>query len=248
MMPEAETASRTAKAPGRLGKAIIRLLMRRARIAAIDDIADRFRLVTLEGDALQGVAWLPGQKVQIAMGSAFVARTYTPIEWNAGAGRTCILGYAHGEGPGSVWLRDLRLGDECDLFGPRNSLDMRPLHGPLALFGDETSIGLGYALARQDRMRSVSCHFEVGDKADAEQVASALDLGTVALFARQGDDAHLAQMEATLPSLVQAEASFILTGKAGTVQRLRHDLKRHGVASNRIVTKAYWAPGKTGLD
>jgi hypothetical protein len=55
-------------------------------------IGDRFRLITLEGLALAGVTWTPGQKIQIAMGSAFVARTYTPIEWDAAAGRTRILG------------------------------------------------------------------------------------------------------------------------------------------------------------
>jgi hypothetical protein len=55
-------------------------------------------------------------------------------------------------------------------------------------------------------------------------------------------------MEATLPELIKAGASFVLTGKAGTIQRLRQRLKQHNVASRRIVTKAYWAPGKIGLD
>lgn len=236
------------KAPGRLSKAITSLFMKRATVAAIDDVADRFRLVTLEGDALQDVAWTPGQKIQIAMGSAFVARTYTPIEWDADAGRTRLLGYAHGEGPGSVWLRGLAVGDESDLFGPRTSLDARNLRGPLALFGDETSIGVAYALARQDRARSVRCYFEVSDMASAEQAGAALDLGNITIFERRGDDTHLAQMEAVLPELADAGVSFALTGKAGTVQRLRHDLKRQVVASSRVVTKAYWAPGKAGLD
>ncbi len=41
------------------------------------------------------------------MGPAFVARTYTPIEWDAIAGGTRILGYTHGEGPGSAWIGNL---------------------------------------------------------------------------------------------------------------------------------------------
>ncbi len=234
--------------PGRLGQALMRLLMRRATVVASERLADRFWLITLEGPALAGVAWAPGQKVQIAMGSAFVARTYTPIEWNASTGRTCILGFAHGDGPGSAWVRAVEPGDACDIFGPRASLDLRRLSGPLALFGDETSIGLAYAATHQDPMRSVACHFEVDDVESARQVAGQLGLHTVALFAKRGDDAHVAEMEAALPALVAAGASFVLTGKAGTVQRLRQVLKQQAVPATRLVIKAYWAPGKTGLD
>ncbi|PZR86801.1 MAG: siderophore-interacting protein [Stutzerimonas stutzeri] len=237
-----------AKAPGRLSKALIGLFMKRATVVAIDDVADRFRLVTLEGAALRGVAWIPGQKVQIAIGSAFVARTYTPIELDSAAGRARILGYGHGDGPGSAWLTGLNVGDECDLFGPRNSLAVHQLIGPLAVFGDETSIGVAYALARQDRARAISCYFEVGEVAGAERVGTRLDLENVTLFAQRGDDTHLAQLESVLLNLVEAGASFVLTGKAGTVQWLRQELKRRGVSANRVATKAYWAPRKTGLD
>ncbi|WP_245413529.1 siderophore-interacting protein [Mangrovicella endophytica] len=237
-----------AKAPGRLSQAITRLFMRAATVAAINDVADRFRLVTLQDDSLARVAWTPGQKVQITMGSAFVARSYTPIDWDAQRGRGRILGYAHGDGPGSAWLLGLRVGDGCNLFGPRRSLDVAGLRGPLAVFGDETSIGLGYALAQADQTRSVACYFEVSDEVSTGQAVTALGIGRVRLFARRSDETQIARMEAELPGLAEAGASFVLTGKAGTVQRLRQALKRHQVAANRIAAKAYWAPGKTGLD
>jgi NADPH-dependent ferric siderophore reductase len=237
-----------ARAPGRLSQALIRLLMKRATVVASEPLAAGFRLITLEGPALAGVAWVPGQKIQIAMGSAFVARTYTPIEWNAAAGRLCILGYAHGSAPGSAWVRGVKPGDECDIFGPRASLDARPLAGPLALFGDETSIGLGYALAHQDRARSVACHFEVGDADAGRRIMAALGLDDAILFARGEGDAHLSAMMAALPAQVAAGASFVLTGKAGTIQHVRQGLRQLAVPASRIIAKAYWAPGKTGLD
>jgi NADPH-dependent ferric siderophore reductase len=236
------------KTPGRLDRALMRLWMKRATIVATERMADRFRLITLEGPALEGVAWVAGQKVQVAMGSAFVTRTYTPIEWNAATGRACILGFVHGDGPGSAWVGQAEPGDECDLFGPRGSLDVRNMAGPLALFGDETSIGLGHALAYQDRTRSVACHFEVDDVDGGRQIMAQLGLDNAVLFARRAADAHVADMEAMLPALVAAGAAFVLTGKAGTVQRLRQCLKRHAVPASRILTKAYWAPGKFGLD
>ncbi|MEP9357440.1 siderophore-interacting protein [Sphingomonas sp. KR3-1] len=240
--PERPAAAR----PGRISQALLRLLMKPAAIIANEELSDRFRLITIEGPALAGITWTPGQKLQVSMGSAFQTRTYTPIEWNAVAGRTCILGYAHGEGPGSAWVRGARPGDACDLLGPRGSLDAGRLPGPLAVFGDETAIGLAYALARKER--AVASHFEVDDAESTCRAAEQLGLAHIALYPRSAGDAHLARMEAALPDLVASGASFVLAGKAGTVQRLRHALKRDGVSPARVITKAYWAPGKTGLD
>jgi len=237
------------KPPGRLSQALTRLLMKRATVVAVEPLANGFQLITLKGPALVGVSWTPGQKIQIAMGSAFVARTYSPMEWDASEGLTRFLGYAHGDGPGSAWLRALKPGAECDIFGPRTSLEVGSMTGPLAVFGDETSIGLAHAIAAvQDRARPFTCTFEVGEIESAKLVVERLGLSDAALFARLGDDRHLEAMTATLVPLVATGASFVLTGRAGAIQRLRQDLKLHGVPPGRIATKAYWAPGKVGLD
>jgi NADPH-dependent ferric siderophore reductase len=235
-----------AKPPGRLSQALRRMLMRPAAVIANERLAGGFRLITLEGPALANVSWTPGQKIQVAMGTGFATRTYTPIEWNEAVGRTCILGFAHGEGPGSAWVRGAAPGDACDIFGPRGSLDASRLPGPLAVFGDETAIGLAYALGRQDR--TVSSHFEVEDADAACQVAEQLGLGRVALYPRRAGESQVTGMEAALPALIAGGASFVLAGRAGMVQHLRHALKALGVPPSRVITKAYWAPGKTGLD
>ncbi|HEY0466933.1 MAG TPA: siderophore-interacting protein [Polyangiaceae bacterium] len=236
------------KGPGAFAKVLRRLLGKQGTVTAVVPIGDQFRLVTLEGPALKSVAWIPGQKLQVAMGSTFAARTYTPIDWDAQAGRTRILGYAHGDGPGSSWLRDLRPGDECDLFGPGASLDARSLPSQLAVFGDETSIGLACALASQDHGRPVRCYFEVDDVGRVEEVIATLGLGNVTCFGKQSGDAHLQQLEAALQSLAADGASFVLTGKASTIQGLKRSLKLRAVPASRVAARAYWAPGKTGLD
>ena len=248
MLAMGPTERAAAKMPGRLSRTLVRLFMRHATVAAVETIADRFRLITLEGPALAGIAWTPGQKIQIAMGSAFVARTYTPIEWDPVAGRTRILGYAHGDGPGSAWVRGLEPGDECDVFGPRHSLDLSAAAGPLAILGDETSIGLARALRSSDRTGAVACRFEVDDVDATRRVMENLGLDDAALFARSEDGAHIRGIEAALPALDAAGATFVLTGKASTIQQLRLALKSRAVPAARIVAKAYWAPGKSGLD
>lgn len=42
--------------------------------------------------------------------------------------------------------------------------------------------------------------------------------------------------------------SFVLTGKASTIQRQRRVLKDCGVPGARILAKTYWAAGKKGRD
>ncbi len=236
-----------AEAPGRLGRTLIRLIMKHARVAANEALGDRYRLVTLEGPDLRGVQWIAGEFIQLAMGSAFRARAYTPIDWDAAAGRMRLLGYLHGGGPGSAWVGGVRPGDECDFFGPRRSLDVRHVAGPIVFCGDETAVGLAHALIRENPSRRVTCRFEVDDAADGRAAAAGLGIGAATTFyARQPGDGHLAALEEGLAD--GGNAHFVLTGKVGTVQRLRQTLRQRGVASARILPKAYWAPGKAGLD
>ncbi|WP_369980269.1 siderophore-interacting protein [Xanthomonas bundabergensis] len=234
--------------PGRLTQTLIRMFVKHARVTQVETVAAGFRSIALESAAFKGVVWTPGQKLQVLMGSAFVARTFTPMEWDPVAGRTRFLGYAHGTGPASNWLRNLSPEDECDVFGPRASLDLGQAAGKRVLLGDETSIGLFGALARHAPGEPAHCLLEVDSVATATSVLAHFGLTRVALFERAENDAHLQEMEQRLPPLVADGATFVLTGKASSIQRLRHALRAQGVPASRLMTRAYWAPGKTGLD
>ncbi|MBN4683880.1 siderophore-interacting protein, partial [Pandoraea nosoerga] len=113
------------------------------------------------------------------------------------------------DGPGSSWVRDVAPGAMCDIFGPRGSLDAGRMHGPLAVFGDETSIGLAHALAYQTPGRVVAGYFEVGDVEGSCRVAEQLGLDRVALFARAADDAHVGEMELRLATLAAGGTGFV---------------------------------------
>jgi NADPH-dependent ferric siderophore reductase len=235
--------------PSRLSRALVRLFMKHAHIVEAEPVADNFRLITLASPEFIGLQWMAGQKLQIAMGSAFAARTFTPIEWDATAGRTRILGYAHGKGPGSAWICSTGPGAECDVFGPRSSLAVSPPAGMCVVFGDETSLGLAYALARQSSAGSrLLCLIEVNALAPARNVLTRLDLDGVELFERTQHDSHLDIIEQRLRSLAASDATFVLTGNASSIQRLRRTLKALGVPPAQLPTKPYWATGKTGLD
>jgi ferric-chelate reductase (NADPH) len=227
---------------------LLKWLMRPARVAGVETLSPHFRLVDLEGEALRNVAWTVGQKIQVAMGSGLSARTYTPISWDADSGRTRVLTFAHGDGPGSRWASGLREGDTCQFFGPRRSLDLSGLQSQLVLFGDETSFGLAAALRDSSRADSAMHVFEVFDAAESGPVLEAIGLGQATLIERIADDAHLAAAEAEVLRLAARDTRFVLTGKASSIQRVSRALKAAGVASSRAKTKAYWAPGKIGLD
>ncbi|CAN7521983.1 hypothetical protein [Acidovorax sp. LjRoot117] len=186
------------RVPGLLERAFDRLLLRSARVAAVHRVSDRFRLIDLEGDALQGAAWAAGHKLQVKVAGPFTARTFTPIVFDAVRGHVRLLGYAHGAGPGSDWLRRVQAGDACQVFGPHRSLALGDLAGPVVLHGDETPFGLAAAVA-------------------------------AAMGAR-------------------AQPRCVLTGRAQSIQQARQALKGRGVPASCIVAKAYWAPGKTGMD
>lgn len=245
----AQNADAAMPRPGRIGRAFLKMFMKQASVAQAERLADNFRLITLESPAFRELQWLPGQKIQIAMGSALIARTYTPIDWDAEAGRTRIVAYAHGSGPGSAWIDGAKPGNACDVFGPRASLDLDRIAGPCVVLGDETSIGLTYALSRRPGGRNaVACLLEVTGEAAARAVLDRLELGGAELFGRCADDRHLQDMERRLPAVATTDATFVLTGRAASIQRLRRALKGLGIPASRIVAKAYWAAGKTGLD
>jgi NADPH-dependent ferric siderophore reductase len=234
--------------PGRLGRALIRLLMKHARVVEVEKLGDDFRLITLESPEFRGVSWAPGHKMQIAMGSAFVARTFTPIDWDVAKGKTRILGYAHGSGPGSAWIRVAAVGGECDVFGPRASLDVGHAAGTRVVLGDETSIGLAYAVSQHFPGSTLRCLFEVSSASAACEALERLKLDDADVFQRTDDDTHLEDIEDRLPALAASAGTFLLTGKAPSIQRLRRALKALGVPASRVATKAYWAPGRSGLD
>jgi ferric-chelate reductase (NADPH) len=239
--------------PGRVTRTLLRWFMRPARVAAVETLSPHFRLVDLEGEALSNVAWTAGQKVQVAMGAGLSARTYTPMSWDADSGTTRLLTFAHGDGPGSRWASGLRQGDSCQFFGPRRSLDLSGpnlagLESPVVLFGDETSFGLAAAIRGTPQADGAIHVFEVSDVAESRRVAEAIGLGHATLIERVADDAQLAVAEAEVLPLAANGAHFVLTGKASSIQRVSRALKAAGVGSSRVKTKAYWAPGKVGLD
>lgn len=225
--------------PGFLTAAALKLLTRQGRVGAVEALTPHFRMVHLVGPALKGVSWSAGHKLQMRM-SGLTFRTFTPIEWNAEEGTTRFLAYLHGDSPAARWLAALKTGDEVLFHGPRRSLVLDGVGAGALFVGDETAIGPAASIAPGGARLA----FEASDAGETRAVLEQLGMAGAQVVERLPGDMHHAALEQALeqPDLA------VLAGKAQTVQFLVRALRARGLTSARLRTKAYWAPGKTGLD
>jgi ferric-chelate reductase (NADPH) len=233
-----------------LSNAIEKLLFRPVKVVECELLGGQFRLVRLQGEGFKGIKWIPGQAVQFFLGN-LTKRAYTPMDVNADAGSALFLFHLHGSGPGSSWAAALRAGDLCQVMRPKDSLDFTNIYQDTIFFGDDTSLAAAQALQGCHRKalgrRSV---LEVDSKDAAHSVVSRLALDGLTLIQKEKDDAHL---DKVLAKLVEHEQAFrspqwVFTGQALSIQTVRKKLKAKGIEPARSKVRAYWSPGKTGMD
>lgn len=222
-------------------------MLKDASVEAVESVGAHFRLWRVAGPGLDGADFQAGDKTQVLLPSDDV-RTYTPFDWQ---GRSAaFLAYLHNPPstaptPGPTWVLGLKPGDSMRFLGPQRSLVLPP--GPVVVVGDETSIAVGLAYA-QARPGQVHVVLEAQDVSEAEAVGRQLGLSRLTVTARSADQTHFTAMT---DAILRAQASLPgatigLTGGTPLIQGLRAQLKEKG--QGRPITKAYWAPGKVGMD
>jgi NADPH-dependent ferric siderophore reductase len=182
------------------------------------------------------------------------------------AGSAEFLFYIHGGGPGSAWAGRLTTGDDCMVMRPKNSLDFTNFEGHAIFFGDETSMAAAYAL--QSCKRADVRHryvLEATSAAEAKSVVDWLKLEDVTLYQRTGEGDHLEEVVRQLAQSADRDSEefddsddtdksgegvsqWIITGQAQSIQRVQKGLRGLGVEVRRNKVRAYWSPGKTGMD
>jgi NADPH-dependent ferric siderophore reductase len=253
------------KITDRVLDAAAQAFFRTADVAGLTPIGDRFVQLNLAGADLRGVSWVPGQKVQLRT-KGLTTRTLTPTGWDRDAGRTSVLVYLHDDdhnddgdrrdgqdGEATLLgrkIRSLEVGQPCQMFGPRSSLDLSRLEAAPILVGDETSFGLALAW-RTHRPDDPARHvFEASDPAAAEHVLAHVGIAGAELFPSGGDTAAADELARRVGELVAAHpaAPLVLTGKAQTIRHLRAALKAAGQSRHPVKVKAYWDENRAGLD
>lgn len=215
---------------------------RAARVTQVDELAPRLRRVRVQGEALRGVAFRPGQEVEFRV-SERAFRHYTPASFDEKDGAMDIVFYLHGQGPGSAWAASLRSGQAVGVLGPGGSFGLQDAARHV-LLGDETALGLFACLARASAGR---CSGAVEVEPGGNSWPQLVDLALPAVDrTRVRGDALLRWVDAAGPT-PSGDVCFYLAGHADTILRLRQQLTARGWPRRSIRTKPYWADGKRGL-
>lgn len=225
---------------GKILRALTKVLLDRGEVVEAARIG-RFRHLRLRVAGGAAEPPKPGSKIQVLLASDDV-RTYTPIR---APGGFALLGWMHAgaeasaPAPGSRWLGEAAVGDPVLFFGPRPSTDVPG--GPVVVVGDETSVALAaaYEAARPGQVYAV---FQSNFAEDVRAAATAVGLRSFAVVAA-GDTIAVAAAVAAGPF---PGAPVAVTGASTLVAATRAALRAAG--TRQVAAKAYWIPGRVGLD
>lgn len=219
---------------GRIIRMVSGVALNRGTVEAVERYGD---LVRIRMSCKDYAEFEPGSKVQLLLPSNDM-RTYSPIAELRGM---MLLAWTRAGGPGSEWAAQAKVGETLPFVGPQKSLDAD--EGPVIIVGDETSLAIASAFALE---RPLQAYAVIMSDAPSDVRAAAASIGLYGLDVVPGND--LAQMIVAIQRRIVAlpGASILLTGGAGLVIPTREALRKAGVES--IKTKAYWVPGKTGID
>lgn len=232
---------------------IIRLVAEKvsssARVKRVFVVSEKFRIIDLQADAFKKVKQEPGSKIGMFVGGH--KRVYTPLSIDAERGLASLLIYLHADGPGSSWAASVKVSDECRYRGPTSSLELSALKAPCVLFGDETSFAVSSNLRAHLGGAVKSCFiFEVDSLSEARLALDAIGIHDALIVERVRDGSHLAHVAETVTNCLRqfAAKDLILTGCGRSIQTLRQSLNPDEYSYLNRKVKAYWSPGKAGLD
>lgn len=230
----------------RLADAASGVLLSTAQVTKVRSLPGGFTVVELTAEAFRRAAWVPGARLRLrARRGTLALRTYTPVNEDSARGTVELIGFVHGDGPGSRWFRLAAAGDTAEVLGPQRSIDLRSTTGSVVFIGDESSVGLAVALQSQNRQ--VSYLFEARDPDGLASALAVLRIGEqVTVLPRETDRARLLrQARNAAPG---TPYTIVVTGDAATVHAIRRDSRQWTRIPERTIGKAYWAQGRTGLD
>jgi NADPH-dependent ferric siderophore reductase len=218
---------------GKLVRLVSGVLLARATVVSVEAFGG-FRRLVLRCDA-RGFA--AGAKVQLLLPSDDV-RTYTPIGAPEGM---VLLAWMGAGGPGSRWMARARPGDEVPFIGPQRSLVVD--EGPAVIVGDETSAAVAAAFAAE-RPGEVHAVLQSDAASDLREAAGSVGLDRLDVVPRGDTASAVAAVSARLAA--SPGAVVALTGGSELVADVRSALR--GTVGNTVKAKAYWVPGRRGLD
>jgi NADPH-dependent ferric siderophore reductase len=224
-----------------------RWLGRPSTATKVDVLSPGLTRITFEGDALRNRKWQPGSEIEFRV-STKDFRHYTPAAFDAEQGWIEVVFQRHGTGPGESFVERIQVGDDVLVLGPGGHAWLREgQHHAFA--GDASAIGLFQSLL--EGLPATAKTFGVVEvpAVDVEAAAALLPGLTVVAETGRPGEASLAWLTASLP---RTPDCAYLAGHAQSIQRQRallcaDALDRPAMRRRDVVTKPFWADGKSGL-
>jgi NADPH-dependent ferric siderophore reductase len=224
-----------------------------ARIEHVELLTPRMRRITLR-PSVPAVPWIAGQHVQVQVAArpgplnrlTGLHRTYTVADYNGSTMDLCV--FDHGEGPGAHWARTAEAGDEVLITRPQGGFVVQE-DDPYRLFvGDETASAAFDAMLR-DLPDTTTTHVVI----EADSAEDALPIPhEVHWTYRHGTPAGNPGLLVDAVNALELPAHpgiAYLAGEARAIQAVRaHLIRDRGWTRQRILTKPFWTPDRTGLE
>lgn len=227
-------------------KTLLKILTHPVHVSRVKEVSPSLRLIRMAGEAIKTLSWSSGDKIKVRVGSKM--RSYTPSTINCEEGWIEIIIFLHGHGIASEWASHVKVGDESGFMGPAKSMPMPNFSPSRVLFlGDETTIGLAYALFTDlPNFCKIEGAIELNDE-DLNAISSLnLSVAAVPRTTKHGTAlcawlAHWITNKSYQSFLNEEQAIIWISGEADTVLSVKKQLLEIGIPSDRFYSKPYWS-------
>ncbi|SNT64332.1 NADPH-dependent ferric siderophore reductase, contains FAD-binding and SIP domains [Streptosporangium subroseum] len=224
-------------------------------------VARHMRRIRIGGASLRDLDWTPGQHVRLQVGDLLspqtwlrgfrdVLRTYSIWDYDPrGSLDLCILDHAEA-GPGALWSRQASIGRHVAFTRPEGRFVPRG-DAPYHLFvGDETAeVAFGAMLRALPGSARAYGAVAVGGPDDRLPLSRSDELTWVYRDSASPADTDLLVHAVRSLALPDHPGVAYVAGQARTCQAVReHLVRERGWPRDAVLVKAFWAPGKRGLD
>jgi NADPH-dependent ferric siderophore reductase len=205
----------------------------------------------LTAPELAGFRYQPGQDVMLMVavdGNRPLRRRYTIRRLDQASQQLTMDIVRHGDGPGELWVRTARPGDQIEAIGPRGKIFLAPGAGWHLFAADESGLAAVFAMAAALPAGQRAIVFlEIPEAPDEQDLASPAEV-RISWLPRNGrgpagDPAALASA-LQMVELPPGTGHCYLFGEARVVLRLREVLAARGLGGGQVSAKAYWGRGR----
>lgn len=174
-------------------------------------------------------------------------RNYTVAYHDRENGIFDIIFHLHGNGLGSQYIDKLRVNDELFISPPRGKKLYEKTVQQQFFFGDETSLGVAFALLPLLKQNSHQFQFYFELDEQNKNAPELLGIDNCTIFLKNNSFRN-EKWISDLPLFKTDEwntANFVLVGNVKSVQAFRKVLKSK--TQGNIYSQGYWLEGKKGL-